>query len=84
MKNQIRSLDSKGTTATLVSKSTTPDDGSAVEQTLHEGGYQIIFFSPEALLGEEVWRATQVYQKIKHAWSRSGGYPPSYNLMCLH
>ena len=66
MKDQIRSLDSKGITATLVSKSSTPDDGSAVEQTLYEGGYQIIFFSPEALLGEETWRdllQTQVYKK---------------------
>ena len=54
MKDHIRSLDSKG-----VSKSSTREenlDGSAVEQTLYEGGNQIIFFSPEALLGEETWR----------------------------
>ena len=65
MKDQIHSLQTKGIKCTFVTKDLADSD-DAVEQALYEGSYQIIFFSPEALLCEDTWREmmqTQVYKE---------------------
>ena len=64
MKDQIHSLQMKGIKSTFITKDLADSD-DAVEQALCEGSYQIIFFSPEALLCDDTWREmmqTQVYK----------------------
>ena len=48
MKDQLHSFESKGVPATLAA-----DADSSVEAALYEGQYQIVFFSPEALLCDD-------------------------------
>ena len=65
MKDQIHSLESKGIKATFVNRDLSTDTDSSVEAALHEGQYQIVFFSPEALLCQDTWREmlqSQVYR----------------------
>ena len=66
MKDQIHSLESKGIKATLKFCDQRSSNGqTAVEAALHEGQYQIVFFSPEALLCQDTWREmlqSQVYR----------------------
>ena len=65
MKDQIHSLQTKGIKSTFVTKDLADSDDT-VEQALYEGSYQIIFFSPEALLCDDTWRdmmQTQVYKE---------------------
>ena len=66
MKDQVHSLATKGIRAAFVTKETTKDCANSVEQQLHEGAYQLVFFSPEALLCDDVWREmiqTSIYQE---------------------
>ena len=64
MKNQVSSLTEKGVRSLYVTKESDGDDPSL--QKLHEGYYQVVLFSPEALLCNECWRdmlQTPVYQE---------------------
>ena len=56
MKDQLLSLEKKGINATFVTKEHTVDADNSAEATLYEGKYQIVFFSPEALVCENTWR----------------------------
>ena len=63
MKNQVSSLAKHGVHSMYVTQESDCDDASL--QGLHEGQYQIVFFSPEALLCSDTWRdmlQTSVYQ----------------------
>ena len=64
MKNQVSSLAKHGVRSMYVTQESDCDDASL--QGLHEGQYQIVFFSPEALLCSDTWRdilQTSVYQE---------------------
>lgn len=64
MKNQVSYLAKHGVRSLYVTQETDCDDTSM--QGLHEGRYQIVFFSPEALLCSDTWRdmlQTSVYQE---------------------
>ncbi|MCG8623522.1 MAG: DEAD/DEAH box helicase [Proteobacteria bacterium] len=69
MKDQVHSLETKGIKSVFVTKDTAKDsesDDSSFEQQLYEGSFQVVFFSPEALLCNDTWREllqTSVYQK---------------------
>ena len=69
MKDQVHSLETKGIKSVFVTKDTAKDsesDYSSFEQQLYEGSFQVVFFSPEALLCSDTWREliqTSVYQK---------------------
>ena len=57
MKNQVSSLAKHGVRSMYVTQESDCDDASL--QGLHEGQYQIVFFSPEALLCSVTWRDMQ-------------------------
>jgi ATP-dependent DNA helicase RecQ len=62
MKDQVHSLETKGVSSIYVTKNMSDD---WQEQKLYEGGYQILFFSPEALVCDDTWREmiqTKVYK----------------------
>ena len=66
MKDQLHSLQTKGVTSTIVTKNFTDESDNPVEPALYEGAYQVVFFSPEALLCKATWRdmiQTQVYKE---------------------
>ena len=56
MNDQVCSLASKRIKAAFVTMETMKDCDSSVEQHLHEGAYQIVFFTPEAFLCNNIWR----------------------------
>ena len=65
MKDQIHSLVSKQIKAMFVTRDVTTDTDSSVQAALYEGQYQIVFFSPEVLLCDDMWREmlqSQVYK----------------------
>ena len=53
MKDQVASLTKKGLSAVYVGEVGSNEDTVA---EIHEGQYQVIFFSPELLLTDETWR----------------------------
>ena len=55
MKDQVSKLTAKGVKSVFV---TIPDDecDDSFAEELHEGSYQVVFFSPESLLTVEAWR----------------------------
>ena len=66
MKDQLLSLEKKGINATFVTKERTIDSDDPAEAALYEGKYQIVFFSPEALVCEDTWREmlqSEVYRE---------------------
>ena len=69
MKDQVHSLETKGIKSVFVTKDTAKDSesgDSSFEQQLYEGSFQVVFFSPEALLCNDTWREllqTSIYQK---------------------
>ena len=65
MKDQVHSLETKGVSSIYVSKNMSDGTNESQEQKLYEGKYQIIFFSPEALVCDDIWREmiqTKVYK----------------------
>ena len=63
MKDQVTSLMSKGVKGVYV---TTCSEIIENVDKIHEGYYQVVFFSPEALLCDDSWRdmlQTPVYQE---------------------
>ena len=68
-KDKVHCLEAKGIKSVFVTKDTAKDlecDGSSLEQPLYEGSFQVVFFSPEALLCNDTWGEllqTVVYQK---------------------
>ena len=52
MKDQVASLTQKGITAMHIVEEMKEETVEAV----HEGRFQVLFFSPEILLTDEVWR----------------------------
>ena len=65
MKDQVHSLETKGVSSIYVSKNMSDGTNESQEQKLYEGKYQIIFFSPEALVCDDTWREmiqTKVYK----------------------
>ena len=54
MKDQVDSLTSKGVSSIYVTKNM--DNSDQVERRLYEGRYQVIFFSPEAIVCDDTWR----------------------------
>ena len=63
MKNQVLSLAKHGVRSMYVTQESDCDDASL--QGLHEGQYQILVFSPEALLCSDTWRDML---QIKKMW----------------
>ena len=62
MKDQVHSLEAKGVSSIYVTKNGISD---SQEQMTYEGEYQIMFFSPEALVCDDTWREmiqSKVYQ----------------------
>ena len=54
MKDQVDSLTSKGVSSIYVTKNM--DNSDQVERRLYEGRYQVMFFSPEAIVCDDTWR----------------------------
>ena len=67
MKDQVQSLATKGVKAVLVTKDTAKEcAGSSTVEQLHEGTFQVVLFSPEALLCDDDWREmiqSSIYQE---------------------
>lgn len=66
MKDQVHSLESKGVKSMFVTKETARDCDDSSTEKLYEGCFQIVFFSPEALLCNDTWREmlqTPIYLK---------------------
>ncbi len=64
MKDQVLSLTRKGLTVLYTGEVSDNDDQLVTE--VHEGRYQVLFFSPESLLRHERWRdmlLSTVYKK---------------------
>ena len=55
MKDQVSALNDKGLSAVYVSGDTSECNEKIIEE-LHEGNFQVVFFSPESLLTDETWR----------------------------
>ena len=65
IKDQIASLSGKGLRSVHVASGLAESDDQLAEK-VHAGDFQYVFFSPEALLGDESWRdmlQTSVYQE---------------------
>ena len=65
MKDQVHSLETKGVSSIHVTKNMSDGLSDSQEQKLYEGGYQILFFSPEAVVCDDTWREmiqTKVYK----------------------
>ena len=63
MKDQVSSLSEKKVESVYITQGSRSEDPSM--DKVHEGFYQLVFFSPEALLCNEAWRdmlKTPVYQ----------------------
>ncbi len=64
MKTQVSLLNAKGIKSTYITREELAIEEHVFEK-LHEGAYQVVLFSPEALLRSDTWRdmlQTPVYQ----------------------